>query len=233
MRVKVYSIELPTPGWLRRHRRLARVGAAALIFAGLLTPGALFASDKFSDVPTDNGFHDDVDALVNAGVTSGCRSDAYCPANGVTRGQMAGFLHRGLGRTAVVRSTTPVTLEVEATPVATFELLTGGVPAGGTTFVKLDATLTVTADSFESCPCTVTATIFNGEGVIGTSTDTISSARPIATIAVTAVDAVPSGTTRTYTLQGSRNSSPAVIRTAPSAMTAIAAPFGSMGGNIF
>ena len=57
------------------------------------------AGDLFSD---DDGsiFETAIDKLATAGVTRGCNpptNDLFCPANVVTRGQMAAFLHRALG----------------------------------------------------------------------------------------------------------------------------------------
>lgn len=51
--------------------------------------------DFFAD---DDGtiFENDINELAASGITSGCRSDAYCADNLVTREQMAAFLRRGL-----------------------------------------------------------------------------------------------------------------------------------------
>ena len=48
----------------------------------------------FGDVPTNHAFFPFVEALVKAGITSGCGAGTYCPDNAVTRGQMAVFLSR-------------------------------------------------------------------------------------------------------------------------------------------
>ena len=53
--------------------------------------------DRFADV---SGMHEpNINAIANAGITLGCNPEGtlYCPDAFVTRGQMAGFLHRGLG----------------------------------------------------------------------------------------------------------------------------------------
>lgn len=49
--------------------------------------------DYFSD---DNGTKHEVDinCLAAADITRGCSTTSYCPNATVTRGQMAGFLHR-------------------------------------------------------------------------------------------------------------------------------------------
>lgn len=57
------------------------------------------ATDSFGD---DDGsvFEADIEALAAAGVTRGCNppvNDRFCPAETVTRAQMAAFLHRALG----------------------------------------------------------------------------------------------------------------------------------------
>jgi hypothetical protein len=59
-----------------------------------LPAGVVLAVHNFTDVPTGASYHDDVEALVAAGVTSGCGGGLYCPNASVTRGQMAQFLNR-------------------------------------------------------------------------------------------------------------------------------------------
>ncbi len=51
----------------------------------------------FGDVPVGSQFFREVEALVASGVTSGCAVGQYCPANFVTRLQMAAFLARLAG----------------------------------------------------------------------------------------------------------------------------------------
>ena len=54
-------------------------------------------SATFGDVPTNHSFFPFIEALVKAGITSGCLAGNppnYCPDTAVTRGQMAVFLSR-------------------------------------------------------------------------------------------------------------------------------------------
>ncbi|MGH2427848.1 MAG: S-layer homology domain-containing protein [Candidatus Limnocylindria bacterium] len=46
----------------------------------------------------DSLFEADINALAAAGITTGCADGRFCPSLTVDRGQMAAFLHRGLGR---------------------------------------------------------------------------------------------------------------------------------------
>jgi hypothetical protein len=75
-----------------------RFMTAALLVAGvMLAAGAVAASDRFSDVPDSNVFHDDIAWLAQNGVTAGCNppeNSLYCPDDQVTRGQMAAFMRR-------------------------------------------------------------------------------------------------------------------------------------------
>jgi len=71
-------------------RLLVLVLAAAL----LLPAGAVLASHQFTDVPTSHQFHNSIDAIADAGITTGCGGGRYCPNGLVTRGQMAAFLNR-------------------------------------------------------------------------------------------------------------------------------------------
>ena len=59
-----------------------------------LPAGMVLASHQFNDVPTGSSIHDDVEAIFNAGVTTGCGGGNYCPNANVTRGQMAQFMNR-------------------------------------------------------------------------------------------------------------------------------------------
>jgi hypothetical protein len=52
---------------------------------------------SFNDVPTSDPAFQFVQALVAAGITSGCGGGNYCPDNPVTRRQMAVFLAKALG----------------------------------------------------------------------------------------------------------------------------------------
>lgn len=59
--------------------------------------------DTFCDVTASHWAHSYVEAIANAGITSGCKANPplYCPANSVTRDQMAVFLIRAKGETPV------------------------------------------------------------------------------------------------------------------------------------
>ena len=73
----------------RRLLLCAIVATAAIAF-----PLGVLASHQFSDVPNTNSFHADIDAIADAGVTTGCAPGKYCPKDYVTREQMAAFLNR-------------------------------------------------------------------------------------------------------------------------------------------
>lgn len=94
-------IPRPRAPHVRRSTIVLIIAVAAIAF-----PLGVLANHQFEDVPTGASYHDDVEALVNAGITSGCATDPdrYCPGNAVTRGQMAQFLNR-LG--SLDGSTTP------------------------------------------------------------------------------------------------------------------------------
>ncbi len=78
--------------------RLSRILSVAVITLGLVAVGAAIgvASHEFTDVPDGNIFHDDIDAIADAGITNGCAPNLYCPDSPVTRAQMATFLYRAL-----------------------------------------------------------------------------------------------------------------------------------------
>ena len=79
-------------------RRIAVVITTVIALASL--PMMTVASDIFRDVNDSNAFHDEITELFRARITRGCATNPlrFCPDDAVTRGQMAGFLTRGLGR---------------------------------------------------------------------------------------------------------------------------------------
>ena len=92
---------------LRVVRRRLPLLAIALT-AAVAFPLGVVASHQFTDVPNTNSFHADIDALADAGVTTGCAAGKYCPKDFVTREQMAAFLNRlgalGPGKSPVVNA---------------------------------------------------------------------------------------------------------------------------------
>jgi hypothetical protein len=86
------------PGSVARHSRLlVRLGLIVALMAALAfgsAIGVVLASHQFADVPDSNIYHNDIDAIADAGVTTGCGGGNYCPNDYVTRGQMAAFLNR-------------------------------------------------------------------------------------------------------------------------------------------
>jgi len=63
--------------------------------AGFSPPAC--TTPSFADVPCSSPFAKWIEELVRRGVTSGCGGGNYCPANAVTRGQMAVFLSATFG----------------------------------------------------------------------------------------------------------------------------------------
>jgi hypothetical protein len=78
---------------IRRRALIASIVLTAVVVA----PTAVWAADRFTDVPDSNVFHDDIGWLADSGVTIGCDPPAntlFCPSDEVTREQMAAFLRR-------------------------------------------------------------------------------------------------------------------------------------------
>ena len=72
-----------------------RFSAVRLYYTLQISPAPLVAT--FADVPTDHLYFRAIEALADAGITTGCGGGNFCPAQNVTRGEMAAFLARALG----------------------------------------------------------------------------------------------------------------------------------------
>jgi hypothetical protein len=74
-------------------QQVTRAQMASFLVRALDLPSS--TTDYFSDDETS--IHEaDINAFAKAGLTYGCGGGKYCPAAGVTRGEMAAFLHRAL-----------------------------------------------------------------------------------------------------------------------------------------
>ncbi len=88
-----YSLELTTIG--ATDPTAVRFFGAAVNWRRNISPAPTSAA--FGDISTGHAFFQHIEALVASGITAGCGGGNYCPNNGVTRGQMAVFLAKGLG----------------------------------------------------------------------------------------------------------------------------------------
>ena len=196
-------MESPIQHAVERVPRRRRIGfAIPAILALVLVPALVLANHQFNDVATGASYHDEVESLVGAGITSGCASGRYCPANAVTRGQMAQFMTRGLGVAAAGYGELDAADTTEFY-VATVSIHTGGLP-GGTGYVTVDADLSV-LDLSGSCPCGVIFSIEDTDtldpGPLGTmGTSPIVSGGSAAAGSVSWVFEVPTGTDVEYGL---------------------------------
>ncbi len=87
-----------TPSLFCPNCGLTRAQAATFIVraAGLDTTNPP-ATATFSDVAKGSSFYKFIEAAVKAGITSGCGGGKFCPADPVTRGQLAAFIRRAQG----------------------------------------------------------------------------------------------------------------------------------------
>jgi hypothetical protein len=81
----------------RRSQRRSLLVAVVVVMLAAVSPIAAFAANPFNDLT--GGVHDpNIDAIYNAGITTGCDPNvSYCPEGLVTRQEMASFLARTAG----------------------------------------------------------------------------------------------------------------------------------------
>jgi hypothetical protein len=202
------------PAWrrgltrIRGARRLTVVGIAALVLA---LPVAVSATHIFSDVPTSSSYHNPVTKVYGARLTGGCGSGRYCPNDAVTRGQMAAFLARGLGRggNGVFGDADWTGVVGAAAVVAETDLVAGG-GTGGTAHVFATGGFNAWTDEADICPCEIqltlvntltneaSPTVFDAIGAEGIPTD-VENAGPFweGNATTSYLFTVPSGTTST------------------------------------
>lgn len=158
------------PSGPRRRLAAGLVGCTLLLLSALPLV-ALAVSDIFSDVPSGAQFHDDVEAIALAGITTGCSTTPlnFCPDQAVTRRAMAAFMHRGMGRVHQTEATFGTNLDTLNAGIAAIDLLPGlpsNLLTGAAAFVKVDTIATIstatTSGSTSGCPCTFSGQMSSG-----------------------------------------------------------------------
>ena len=91
----------PTPRPRRRATTVVLVAAAFLAGSLVSGAGAVWASHTFTDVPTSNQFHDDIDWMATNGISTGYVDGTFRPDAPVSRQAMAAFMHRLSNRTTL------------------------------------------------------------------------------------------------------------------------------------
>lgn len=223
---------MPASRWRRAFLPLAVLA----FFAGSFAGGA-WGSHQFTDVPDSNPFHDDIDAIADAGITTGFPDGGYHPTDPVSRQGMAAFMHRGFTRTDGANTFSTFS-DTAVHNLASATITAGGEDSGGG-FVVVIADATFSTASEASCPCKVGLSVTDGSLTTGQRNETVSDeASPdgsaFASVTTASIFSIPAGETRTYTAQGFRIDSDAA--TSPSTsmasnLVALYVPFSGDGDN--
>jgi len=238
---RIAAVDSPPAGSAARPGRGMRVRlVVALATLALAMPMLSLASDTFLDVPDSNIFHEEINRLYGARVTGGCSAVPlnYCPDATVTRGQMAAFLNRGLGRAAY--SDFSVDFETDAQSATSNNLatvtVTAGNVGGGSAVVVLWASMSIRYDDSGNCPCDMQLSISDVVGgplslsVFDTGSPEAFSAFPVNSIRAVVVETgIP--TTFTLSIQEFNNAAGSFFLV-EGTFGAMVFPFGGTGQNV-
>jgi hypothetical protein len=229
----------------RMAKRLTRIALVALMLA---LPVVVSASHQFTDVPTSHTFHSAISKLYGARLTTGCSATKFCPSADVTRGQMAAFLARGLGRAGGdVGFAEDDWASLDGGGLTSVDLLHGG-GAGGTAHVLATATVLAYTDETGVCPCELAVWIVNADTgeesaptyqiISGAERAPVDGTNPRyyeTTVSISHLFTVASGVTNTYVLVGDVTTTASPTPTSHAAVdwtiSAVYIPFGANGGN--
>jgi hypothetical protein len=160
-----------------RSKDIFRLAARRLVGPLLVTvllaaPAVVLASHQFPDVPTSNPFHNDIDAIAEAGITAGFGDGGFHPTDAVSRQAMAAFLHRGFGRVGLEVGGAPdnssITVPANSTASSNVQVrqLTITVPGASNSFFPRQlihlqgrVQLLTGMGTTKGCPCEFAAVI--------------------------------------------------------------------------
>lgn len=204
-----------------------------VIVGGIAFPLGAVASHQFLDVPDSHTFHANIDALADAAITTGCGGGNYCPSTTVDRGQMAGFLHRGLGRAASTLDQGSALGDGDHV-IASLEIKAGGA-SGGTGYIVAEASGVLFTSSAGVCPCTlavrpkigdVEPLLYSFTTVPDVASSYLGGSYRLGNASMQWTFEVPTGTTQTVQLVAVVDTTSGTV-TVNGLLTAVYVPFGS------
>jgi hypothetical protein len=139
-------------GW----RRFGAAVVVALLVA--LVPLSLLAANPFGDLNPNSVHNDNIDAIYNAGITTGCDPNvAYCPNAFVTREEMASFLARtaGLGQNKAVANA--ARLSTSPALVGSPTYAANDLARAANLFIGDEQTLVAAPQNYRFAPLTIQA----------------------------------------------------------------------------
>ena len=210
----------------------------------------------------NNQFHADIDAIVEADITTGFQDGTYRPSDPVTRQAMAAFMHRGFGRAGFATFDAPMTASIDVgqgvftsnnvyVPVRSLTFTPPGATSGFAPyqFVLLHGVVTLNGKmdaTSQGCPCQFTARIrdVSSNAFSLPSTDTFVTYSPVSagfgwSFTVDAMTAAgPELGTRMYVIEAALGYRDQAAQAASfplsqySSLTAMSFPFGRNGTNV-
>lgn len=237
------TIEFHRPG--RPGRRFTLLLLGTLLLAAAAPLAALAHAGIFGDVPhppaAGSQFHDEINAIALAGITTGCSAGSppnYCPDDTVTRKAMAAFMSRGFGR---IHASGLDLVTLPTTDTATWtSQITPGLPAnllsGATAFIKADAVVRIETTNATGCPCVYEGLLF--ETSTSTYLDqnnvavTVTAANQPVTMALTGAVGVTTAGVKTIEVRVFRTSGTGTATTGFGDLTLTTFPFGGTGLNV-
>jgi len=230
------TIEMQPPRLLTRLPRWLRfaVVGVVVVAAAAAVPTGLWASHQFGDVPDAQPFHDDIGAIKDAGITSGCGGGNYCPTQNVRRDAMAAFMHRGFGRVAMSGVLLDPLVQVSegVVKVAEVSITVPGSGASATQFVFVAAQISGYTGDPNDCPCNIGLFMKDASdvGYASASYDQLPGPNYSQTTLAQQYVFLASPGVHVYELYAVTDSA-AGIDLAQLALVATTYPFGSSGGN--
>lgn len=223
----------------RTRRRGVRMALSVVALAALLAvPIGVFASHSFTDVPNSNTFHTQIGRVKGAGITTGCSPTTYCPADNVTRGQMAAFLARTGGRigTGGIAMQVGPAIGVSPTVITTATIKAGDV-TGGYAVVHLTGSMTALTSSATGLPSYTVAYIRESGTTAVLSSYGFAQVDSLAggsfgadTAALVGAVTVPTGVTKTFEIVAYRAFGTGTF-TGWGTLSAVYVPFAGDGAN--
>lgn len=210
------------------------VAVAAL--TAVVTSGVAFAAGQaLTDVPDEHPFAEEIAAITEAGIMAPDADGAFDPDGTVSRGAMAAFLSRGLGRAGADEGTASDTEDREEQALAEVEVTAGAASPGTGGYVLLTGTV---SGSFlaTDCPCHVRSELLdvteNTEAAqninaVGDTPTLVTAA--FGSVTSTWVFPIAGGQTKVFRLNGSTYVEGASLGELSGQLTALYVPFPATG----
>lgn len=146
---------------MNRPVRLWHLAVTVALVSLVVGAGTAVAGGSFADVAPEDPFYGEIEAIADAGITTGYGDGTYRPGASVSRGAMAAFMGRGFSRASGASGTLTDPQDTFTYGIAGTQV-TAGAASGSGGYVVVTGHASMNSRG-PNCPCAIDVSVTDGE----------------------------------------------------------------------